>query len=258
MPVAPARGSVDYNARHASGHDSRARGGERVKAQPHRRGGGLRFLLRLVKWALLAAALFAAFLLASAPFYIYGRFNAERPIAEISFKPLGPKRYQATLATGDLCTLQTYEILGDQWQLDASFIKWKGLGTLLGLQSLYRLDRLSGRYADIEEQGVMEKRWHDLSPHVLVDVFPAQGGKGIRSRLVDTRYGSSVYLDIDTTRKYRVYATEDALIARVVEPAPGEPAEDELTVVIDRACGQEPGLVEQLSRRLNDAVFEFL
>ncbi len=37
----------------------------------------------------------------------------------------------------------------------------------------------------------MEKRWHDLSPHVLVDVFPAEGGKGIRSWLVDTRYGSN-------------------------------------------------------------------
>lgn len=229
-----------------------------MKVQPQRRGRGPRFLFRLVRWAILAAVLVAAFLLASAPFYIYGRFNAERPIAEISFRPLGPKRYQATLATGDLCTLQTYEILGDQWQIDASFIRWRGLGTLLGLQSLYRLDRLSGRYANIEEQGAMEKSWHDLSPHVLLDVFPAPGGKGIRSWLVDARYGSSVYLDIDTTKKYRVYATEDALIARVLEPTPGAPAEDELTVVIDKACGQEPGLLEKLSRRVNDAVFRFL
>jgi hypothetical protein len=258
MPAAPARERLDYNARHAAGHDTRARQGDRMRAQPQRRGGGLRILFRLLKWGLIGVVFVAAFLLVSAPFYIYGRFNADRPIAEIAFKPLGPKRYQATLATGDLCTLQTYEILGDQWQLDASFIKWKGLGTLLGLQSLYRLDRLSGRYADVEEQNVMEKRWHALSPRVLVDVFPAEAGKGLRGMLVDTRYGSSVYLDIDTTRRYRVYATEDALIARVVEPVPGEPAEDELTVVIDKACGQEPGLLEKLSRRINDAVFQFL
>jgi hypothetical protein len=212
---------------------------------------------RLTRWVVLPAALFCLALLCSAPFYVYGRFNAEQPIAEISFKQLDHKRYQAYLATGDLCSVQTYELHGDQWQLDASFVKWRGLGTLLGLESLYRLDRLSGRFADVSEQNAAAGLSYDVAPPVFIDVFPRQRGeRGLAGLLVDTHYGSSVYLDIDTTRRYRVYKTEDALIARAMESPADNPGE--VTLVIDKACGRHSGLIARMVSMANDVALSLL
>ena len=35
---------------------------------------------------------------------------------------------------------------GDLWQLDLNLLRWKSLAELIGLESGYRLERLSGRY----------------------------------------------------------------------------------------------------------------
>jgi hypothetical protein len=200
---------------------------------------------RATIWVVALAVAALAIILCAAPFYVYGRFNAEQPIAELSFKQLGPQRYRAYLATGNLCEVKTYDLLGDQWQLDASFLKWKGIGTLLGLQSLYRLDRLSGRYANIDQQNSREKQSNDIAPKVLLNLFPQSKEKAVSGFLVDAHFGSSVYLDIDVSKKYRVYKTEDALIAKAVE-MPVSDNEQEVTVVIDKACGGKPGLFQKL------------
>ena len=39
---------------------------------------------------------------------------------------------------------------GDEWQMDARVVNWKPPATLLGLDPIYQLDRLSGRYSDID------------------------------------------------------------------------------------------------------------
>jgi hypothetical protein len=226
-------------------------------AMPSRRAGWSPW--RVLKWLLLVTVLVSVALLCAGPFYIYGRFNTEQPVAEISFKRLGDKRYMAYLATGDLCSVNTYELLGDQWQLDASFVKWRGLGTLLGLDSLYRLDRLSGRYADVGEQNRAARLSHDVAPPVFVDVFPKQRGeRGLAGLLVDTRYGSSVYMDIDPTRRYRVYKTEDALIARAMESTADAGTAAEVTLVIDKACGRKAGLIAKAVATVNAVAVSLL
>lgn len=207
--------------------------------------------VRIVRWLLIMAIVVVALLLLGAPFYVYDRFNAEQPVAELWFEPLGSDKFLAHVATGDLCSFQTYEVRGDQWQLDASFLKWKGVAALLGFESLYRLDRLSGRYADIRRQYEELPSAHDLRPKVLVDVFPARRVSGKGGLLVDTVFGSSVYLDIEPHRSYRVYKTEDALIAKALEREPDINNGGPLTVVVDKACGRQPGIVERLCRYVN-------
>jgi hypothetical protein len=213
---------------------------------------------RLVPWLLVLVVVAMLATLVAAPFYVYSRFNAEQPIAEITFRQLGDKRYLAALATGDLCSVRTFEIHGDQWQLDASFVKWRGIGTLLGLDSLYRLDRLSGRYANVAEQNAAASPAYDVAPRVLVDVFTRRGEKGLAGWLVDTHYGSSVYLDIDPARRYRVYKTEDALIARAMAPETDVTTPGEVTLVIDKACGQRAGVIGRWIAAVNTAAVSLL
>ncbi len=80
----------------------------------------------------------------------YARFTAETPVAEVSFTSLGPQHYAVVLTTPDGHS-QRAQLNGDDWQLDARVIKWKGVGTLLGLPPLYRLERLSGRYQNLQQ-----------------------------------------------------------------------------------------------------------
>ena len=52
---------------------------------------------------------------------------------------------------------------GDLWQLDARLLDWKGLAALIGLQSGYRLEKLSGRFLAIEQQQTARHARVDLA-----------------------------------------------------------------------------------------------
>ena len=206
---------------------------------------------------LIAACLAAAVLLSASPFYIYSRFTQEKPVAELSFRQIGPRHYIAYLATGNFCTVRSYPLYGDQWRIDAAFLKWTNLGTMLGLDSRYRLDRLSGRYSTVSEENALPHQAHDLAPDVVFDIFRL-GRIGVpwgSQKVVNQR--SSAYMDIDVTRRYVVYRSQSGLVARS-EPLPKtETKGGRLTIRISRACGRQPGWLESVSRQINDTVLRW-
>ncbi len=210
-----------------------------------------RISLKVFRWLLSLGSLFIAFLLLAAPFYIYSNFNSETAIAELEFDKISDQYYLAHLSTGDFCTTDSFSISGDQWQLDAQFMKWNGLAVMLGLESHYRLDRLSGRYADIEQQNDAINSAFDLSPKLFLDFFSANNFSAEKGLLIDTLYGSSVYMKIDTTKRYRVYKTEDALIVRSEERALPIHKGGVLTISITKACETKRNLFSDLSQKIN-------
>ena len=84
--------------------------------------------------------------------YTYQRLGHERSIVRIVFEKTAPQRYLATLTRLDISSTVQYELLGDEWQLDARMLKWHSLANLFGLDALYRLERLSGRYHDVRDE----------------------------------------------------------------------------------------------------------
>lgn len=82
--------------------------------------------------------------LISAPLYTYRVLTEETLIAELRFTQIGRQQYLAHLRTGDGCGERILPVLGDQWRVDAEFLKWKSWANLLGLDSQYRLDRSMG------------------------------------------------------------------------------------------------------------------
>jgi hypothetical protein len=76
-----------------------------------------------------------------------------KPLATISFKAEG-SAYRVSLLQGSEENSVLLE--GDLWQLDARLLQWKGLAHLIGLQSGYRLEKLSGRYLSIEQQNLAQ------------------------------------------------------------------------------------------------------
>lgn len=195
--------------------------------------------------------------IAASPFYIYQQLNIETPVAEIYFDRRSEQIYVASLATGDLCDTDRYELYGDQWQLDASFIKWNGIAASIGLKSLYKLDRLSGRYKNVQQQNNRYNRAYDISPALYFDWFNA-GVTGEGGYLVDTQYGSSVFLDIDTSKIYILYKTEDGLIAKAKSRYGEFKRTPVLTIEVNRACAHRDGVVRRLVNGLNSLALTYL
>lgn len=192
------------------------------------------FKISLAMIVLLAAS---SVVLLTATVYTYDRLTAETLIAELWFDPTGERQYVAHLRTGDRCAERSFPLYGDQWRVDAEFLKWKYWALLFGLDSQYRLDRLEGRYRTAAEQNTQPNLAHELRDRTAVDLVALAESLGSFNFLLDATYGSSTYHDIDVGNVYRVYRTQTGIITRH-EPRPAEPVSGEaLSVRIDGACG---------------------
>lgn len=195
-----------------------------------------------VSLLLIVVLVVIAVLLVAANVFTYHRLTAETVIAELRFEPTGDKQYLAYLRTGDRCNERVLPVLGEQWRVDAEFLKWQYWALLLGLDSQYRLDRLEGRYRSAAEQNTAPKVAHDLGGDTAVDIVGIARSLGSWNFLLDATYGSSTYEDIDPARVYRVYRTTTGIITRS-EPRPADPVRGEpLAIDVTAACGEEPSL----------------
>lgn len=200
---------------------------------------------------MLVLLLLASLLLVS-PFYVYEVFNQETPIARLEFQVRGETQYLVRLSQGDFCRQEEFLIRGDQFQLDAGFVKWKGLAVILGFEPRYRLDRLSGRYEDVRQQKSQPIEAFDLAPDMLFDFFDEEGNSSDDNWLVDTSFGASVYQRIDPTLRYTVFATEDSLILRTTPVVDRD--EGNLVITIERGCAETDSAPKSFFLGLNDLI----
>src|SRR5262249_60729388 len=109
---------------------------------------------RLFKYSLflLVVAAVLVVMLLSASIYTFNALTGETLIAELTFDRMNGRQWVAHLRTGDRCDERDLPLFGDQWRIDAEFLKWKSWANLLGLDAQYRLDRLEGRYRTAAEQ----------------------------------------------------------------------------------------------------------
>ena len=213
----------------------------------------MRRLIRYSIFALSLGTVLVVFLI-SASVYTFHALTAETVIAEITFERTGEQRYLGFLKTGDHCTEQAFPIYGDQWRVDAQFLKWKYWALLLGLDSQYRLDRFEGRYSAIADQNVEPTLSHSLDSDTTLDVARLAEALGPVNFLTDASYGSSTYQDIDTASIHYVYRTTTGIITRSFPRSLPEAGEDGLAIEIDRACGGEPGLWKRVTAWTDSAV----
>lgn len=144
----------------------------------------------------------------------YTSLTQEQLIATLKFDKESQSKSQIFIAhlydsQGE--TIGDYKLFGDQWQMDAGFIKMEYWANVFGVDSKYTLDRLEGRYKNIDDQNSKKHQSYQLEDHSLIDTM---------SFFVDTTYGSSVYTDIKLNTKYSVYKTQTGLMVRetIIEP----------------------------------------
>ena len=151
--------------------------------------------------------------------YTYSRLTYEQPVADIIFKATGPKQFQTTLVRNPSGDMQVFTVYGDEWQLDARVLKWRGWATLLGLDAQFRLERLSGRYLDIEQERNGRRSVYQLSDNPGVDLWSWAIDRPKWTPFVDAVYGSATFLPMADGARYRVTMSQTGLLARPINPS---------------------------------------
>lgn len=168
--------------------------------------------------ALGAFALLVAVLLAGLGGLLrqYHWLTADVPVATISLRQLGSQRFEATLARPGQADRQ-FEILGDEWQLDARVIRWTLPGQLAGMRPVYRFERLSGRYGDPKQELVAQRTVHDLREGWDFWEFRQRWLAGLP--VADARWGSAAYLPMIDGATYEVALNpRGGLVAKPANP----------------------------------------
>jgi hypothetical protein len=177
-----------------------------------------------------AAALIVALL--ALDIQTWGRLTYERPVATIQTRQLGPQYFEVTVIQPDRgeqapAATNLYPVHGDEWRVEAQVLKWKPWANLLGMDTQYRLDRLSGRYASIEQEINATRSVHPLSGRdATVNGLPWKVSAWDAARryrryvdAVDTLYGGAAYMPMADGAKYEVWITQSGLVARPANDA---------------------------------------
>ncbi len=168
-----------------------------------------------------SAAVAGIALLLAFNYYSYGRLTSEKVISSLQFRQTASDEYEARLMIpGERDRL--FRLRGNEWQLDARLINWKPPATILGLDPIYRLERLSGRFSEIERERTEIRTVHALSPGPTLDIWTVARQFPLLTPGVDAYYGSATYLPMSDGARYDVSLSRDAVIARPVNNAARE------------------------------------
>ncbi len=158
----------------------------------------------------------------------YQRLAYDRQVATIEIHQKGPQLFDATVvepAVGEFPgATNTFELNGDEWRIEARVLRWKPWANVLGLDSQYRLDRFSGRYADTQQELTADRSAYDIRParQSGIDLWPIARQYSQYLPVVDTLYGSGAYMPMADGARYEVRITQSGLIARPTNEAAAE------------------------------------
>jgi hypothetical protein len=145
--------------------------------------------------------------------HTYARLTHEQEAARVSMRQLGERRYVVSLEPKD-APARHFELRGDEWQIDARVLKWRGLGSLLGFDTVYRLERLSGRYGDISSERAAPRTVFSLAEDPGLDFWTLLRRYHTYMPLADALYGSAAYVPMAEGAEYAVSVSTSGLVVR--------------------------------------------
>lgn len=150
--------------------------------------------------------------------YSYGQLTGEQTVSLIEFREITAGEYTARLMV-DGEHDRIFSLSGDEWQLDARVVTWKPPVTILGLEPIYQLERLSGRYADVAREISEPRTVHALTESNALDVWTIARRFPLLMPGVDAYYGTATYVPMADGARFEVKLSRDALIARPINDA---------------------------------------
>ena len=161
---------------------------------------------------------FVAVLLVISNLTVYQRLTHERDVAILSIARVSEQNYNVTVqypSTDSASNPDSFSIKGDEWQLEARILKWKGWANLIGLDSYFQLDRIRGRYRSIEQE---------INQTPTIYAFPNESRginlwrlkKMMKSKIpfLDAYYGQAVFLPLKDGAEFIISMNQSGLLAR--------------------------------------------
>ena len=148
----------------------------------------------------------------------YQRLSFEQPAAELQLARAAPREYSAVLTypNGERAT---FALRGDEWQVDARVLKWHAFANLIGFDTAYRLERISGRYARIEDERTQTRTVYALNPPQRIDPWELVHAYHSWVPWIDAVYGSATFLPLADGALYEIKVSQSGLVARPLNQA---------------------------------------
>jgi hypothetical protein len=148
----------------------------------------------------------------------YQRLSFEQPAGELQLSRTGPREYSAVLAYPD-GERASFSLRGDEWQVDARVLKWHAFANLVGFDTAYRLERISGRYARIEDERTQTRTVYELNAPQRVDPWDLIHRYHSWLPWLDAFYGSATFLPMADGALYEIKVSQSGLVARPLNQA---------------------------------------
>jgi hypothetical protein len=151
----------------------------------------------------------------------YQRLSNEQPAGELQLSRSGERQFNAVLSypSGEHAN---FELRGDEWQVDARVLKWRAFANLVGFDTAYRLERISGRYSKIEDERSQPRTVYDLNTAGRVDPWELIHHYHSWVPWMDALYGSATYLPMSDGALYEIKVSQSGLVARPLNQAARE------------------------------------
>lgn len=147
----------------------------------------------------------------------YRALTREVVAATIWTEPLAetPHRFRATVTMAD-GSLKMFELAGDAVYVDAHVLKWRPVVNLLGLHTVYELDRIAGRYHTLSDEQTRERTVFSLAAEKPFNSFDLARRYWVLRPLVDAQYGSATFVQATTPVTWEVRVSTTGLLVRPV------------------------------------------
>lgn len=172
-----------------------------------------------------SAAMMSAAAIVALSYFSYARLTEEQLISTVEFRRIASNEFQARLMVPGKSD-RFFNLNGDEWQIDARLVNWQPPLTVLGLDPIYQLERLSGRYSNIDKEQSEARTVHSLAENLPIDVWTVARRFPMFTPGIDAYYGSATYVPMADGARFEVSLSRDALIAR--------PANDIATEAVGR------------------------
>jgi hypothetical protein len=151
--------------------------------------------------------------LVAANLFTYARLTHEQEAARITSRQLGERHFAVSLQARN-APPRHFQVRGDEWQVDARVLKWRPMGNLVGLDTLYRLERLSGRYGDVTSERALQRTVYDLAEDPGLDLWTLTRRYQRYVPLADALYGSAAFVPMAEGAEYVVSVSASGLVVR--------------------------------------------
>ncbi|MGB5849339.1 MAG: hypothetical protein WBH40_12675 [Ignavibacteriaceae bacterium] len=146
----------------------------------------------------------------------YQALTHEELAATVEIMPVSDQKFIARFTFPD-STIAKFELAGDELYVDAHILKWKSLANLFGLHTFYELDRVAGRYSEIEEETSKDRTVFSLGKEKMVNIFDLRLEYELLSFLLDAKYGSASFVNVSNSAKFNIMVSTTGLLIRTEE-----------------------------------------